>query len=454
MSSPACSLHRSHPESKERVYGSNKTYQRYSSKFIWKDRMTYTNRRTFVGRLGATALATLPRSFAESLHAEEKPLASVYSVAAYYFGNYHVDPRNEAEHGPGWTEWRLVQQARPRFEGHHQPKVPLWGYEDESDPAVFAKKIKAATQASISAFIFDWYWYDNGPFLQSALEKGYLGAANRNDLKFAIMWANHDWFDIHPAKLSSEPRLQFPGKVTLETFRAITDHVIQNYFKSSSYWLIGGCPYFSIYELFNFVTSMGGVAGAARAIAEFRQKTKAAGFRDLHFNAVTWGVKLLPGQTDVSDIKGLLEQLKVDSTTSYVWLHHAKLPDFPVTQYSAMASGYEMYRETASEKLGKPYFPNVSVGWDSSPRACQSDIYIHKEYPFLPVVQGNTPENFGKALRSAKEFLDRRTDLKQKILTVNSWNEWTEGSYLEPDTRNRYAYLNQIREVFRPEKLL
>ena len=410
--------------------------------------MSFTDRRTFMGALGATALSGLPRTFAESLPATERAASREYDIAAYYFGNYHVDPRNEAQHGPGWTEWRLVEQARPRFKGHVQPKVPVWGYEDESSPTVFERKIKAASNAGLSAFIFDWYWYDDGPFLQSALEKGYLGASNRNDLKFAIMWANHDWFDIQPAKLSSSPRLQFPGKVTPETFGTITDHVVETYFKSSSYWMIDGCPYFSIYELFNFVASMGGVAGAARAIAEFRQKTKAAGFRDLHFNAVTWGVKLLPGQTDVPDLKVLLEQLQVDSTTSYVWLHHAQLPNFPVTEYSAMAKTYEAYRETASEKLGKPYFPNVSVGWDSSPRACQSDIYIEKGYPFLPVVQGNTPENFGKALQSARGFLDRRSDLKQKILTINSWNEWTEGSYLEPDTLNGYGYLDQIRKVF------
>ena len=401
-----------------------------------------------MGALGAAALAGLPRTSAESLHATERAVSREYAIAAYYFGNYHVDPRNEAQHGPGWTEWRLVEQARPRFKGHMQPKVPLWGYEDESNPTVFERKIKAASSAGLSAFIFDWYWYDDGPFLQSALEKGYLGASNRNDLKFAIMWANHDWFDIHPAKLSSPPKLQFPGKVTPETFRTIIEHVIETYFKSSSYWMVDGCPYFSIYELFNFVASMGGVAGAARAIAEFRQKTKAAGFRDLHFNAVTWGVKLLPGQTDVPDLKVLLEQLQVDSTTSYVWLHHAQLPNFPVTEYNAMAGTYEAYRETASEKLGKPYFPNVSVGWDSSPRACQSDIYVEKGYPFLPVVQGNTPENFGKALQSARSFLDRRSDLKQKILTINSWNEWTEGSYLEPDTLNGYGYLDQIRKVF------
>lgn len=34
------------------------------------------------------------------------------TVACCYFPNYHPgDPRNEAVHGPGWTEWDLVRCA-------------------------------------------------------------------------------------------------------------------------------------------------------------------------------------------------------------------------------------------------------------------------------------------------------------------------------------------------------
>ena len=64
-----------------------------------------------------------------------------FQTAAYYFPNYHIDPRNEKIHGTGWTEWELMKCARPRFPGHAQPKVPLWGYQDEADPAVMAQKI-------------------------------------------------------------------------------------------------------------------------------------------------------------------------------------------------------------------------------------------------------------------------------------------------------------------------
>ena len=118
-------------------------------------------------------------------------------LAAYYFPNYHVDPRNEKVHGPQWTEWELMKYATPRFPGHRQPRVPLWGYQDEADPAVMAQKIDAAANAGIDTFVFDWYWYD-GPYLERALDEGFLQAPNRNRMKFALMWANHDWTDKHP----------------------------------------------------------------------------------------------------------------------------------------------------------------------------------------------------------------------------------------------------------------
>jgi len=92
-----------------------------------------------------------------------------YTIAAYYFPNYHPDARNAKQHGEGWTEWELVKQAKPRFNGHHQPNIPLWGYTDESNPADMARKIAAAADHGIDAFIFDWYWFDDGPFLQRGL---------------------------------------------------------------------------------------------------------------------------------------------------------------------------------------------------------------------------------------------------------------------------------------------
>ena len=96
------------------------------------------------------------------------------TVAAYYYPCEHPDPRWDKAKYPGFTEWDLVRKAKPRFPGHKQPKVPLWGYTDESDPKVMAQKIGTAADYGVNAFIFDWYYYDDGPYLQGALERGFL----------------------------------------------------------------------------------------------------------------------------------------------------------------------------------------------------------------------------------------------------------------------------------------
>ena len=98
-----------------------------------------------------------------------------YDVCVYYFPNFHTDDsRNNVWHGKGWSEWEVLKNAKPRFEGHYVPK-PEWGYEDEKDPKVMEKKIKVMVDSNITNVLFDWYWYD-GPYLERALDEGYLQA--------------------------------------------------------------------------------------------------------------------------------------------------------------------------------------------------------------------------------------------------------------------------------------
>ena len=145
--------------------------------------------------------------------------------------------------------------------------------------------------------------------------------------------------------------------------------------------------------------------------------------------------------SDVS--KELAEKIGIDSTTVYSWNDgtwdkiQSSEPNLKYRDWMAMATALWDRKNS----IGLTYFPNVTVGWDTNPR-----------YPaekFAPMVTGSNPEDFEKALRMAKDWLDKNAKPGMpKLLTINSWNEWTEGTYLEPDEENGYAYLNAIARVF------
>lgn len=307
-----------------------------------------------------------------------------------------------------------------------------------------SKKIEAASTHGLDAFIFDWYYYDpanlerpGGKYLYNALEDGFLQATNNNQMKFSIMWCNHDVGEMK-------------GAVQPETFEEITDYIIENYFKHPSYWKIDGCPYFSIYQIKTFFETFGNdQTKAAEAIERFRTKVKAAGFPDLHLNGVLWGMSGI--------MDNAIETLNLNSTTSYVWVHHYSLPDFPATQYAKAADDYfdalkngggHNGLENPANTIPIPYHINVSMGWDSSPRCRNaSDWMTRRDYPFGPVIVNNTPYLFKKYLAKAKELSLEKPE-NERIITINSWNEWGEGSYLEPDKVNGMGYLEAVKEVF------
>ncbi|MBM3861497.1 MAG: hypothetical protein FJ395_17870, partial [Verrucomicrobia bacterium] len=225
-------------------------------------------------------------------------------------------------------------------------------------------------------------------------------------------------------------------------------HVINDYFKHPSYWKIDGRPYFSFYDLTRLLENFGSVEATRAGLDKFRAQVVAAGFPGLHLNAVAWGQPILPNEKVPVDSAKLVRDLGFDSVTSYVWIHHVQLPQ-QATDYDTVRNGYFAYWNGAVKKFGLPFFPNVTMGWDPSPRCEQSDKFDASGYPFTNTIADNTPERFKEALAMTKRRLLAQPDSAgPRILNINCWNEWTEGSYLEPDQRNGMKYLEAVREVF------
>ena len=366
-------------------------------------------------------------------------------IAAYYFPNWHCDPRIEALHGRGWTEWRVAQYATPRFPGHWQPRVPLWGYQDESRPEVMARKITAARSYGVDAFIFDWYCFDDGPYRTRALDHGFLAAPNCAELRFALMWCNHNPIYAHPGSYWKPAEKNWNGEtITPETFRRWSDYYIEHYFSRPNYLRVDGGLYFSFWQPLKLIAGFGGPGAAAALFREWRAKIEAAGLGELNLNAHCDA----PGNTPeiLSGYEATLRQAGFNSISHYGWDRKGDR-ELTLDYADWMRDALPAQREYCL-RFALPSSPLVAQGWDVSPRTVQSDIYdTSRGYPFCTVVVNHTPERFAEALRYARTLYEEGVS-RSEMIQIACWNEWTEGAYLEPDTRFGYGFLEAVREVF------
>ena len=117
-----------------------------------------------------------------------------------------------------------------------------------------------------------------------------------------------------------------------------------------------------------------------------------------------------------------------------------------------MRNSYFNFWDKTVKKCPVEYFPNITVGWDTAARTMPDQpCDCMGSYPYGPVIIGNTPEEFALSVKMVKEQY-KKLNPKHPFISINSWNEWTEGSYLEPDTEYAYQYLDAIANEF-PENV-
>ncbi|MBQ6086052.1 MAG: glycoside hydrolase family 99-like domain-containing protein [Bacteroidaceae bacterium] len=362
-----------------------------------------------------------------------------YDVAAYLYPAYvSDDPRLRPFWPMGMGEWETVMTMQKRNPGHYWDRRPLWGPINEADPAVMEMEIEQATRHGINVFIFDWYWFDGRPFMETTLTNGFLKAQNREKMKFYLMWANHDVVNTWDTRISRLPEnnVIWQGSVDRQEFEKICRRNIELFFSQPEYYKIDGKPVFMIYDVVNFIKGLGGIKEAADAVKWFKQEVKKAGFPGLDLQFTMWKPNLNysgfdAGKTDKPGNE-FVTRLGFTSTSHYQFCHFTNVND----EYNNIMERVRKEWDQIDADFTIPYYPHISIGWDNSPRITQSAI-----------VRNNTPENFAKALRDARDYADRHPN-QVPLITINSWNEWTETSYLQPDNVYGYGYLEAVKKVF------
>ena len=392
---------------------------------------------TFInfGALAASIALFGVSADAQSPQQEKKPLKKDYYVAAYIWPSCHDDALAREKLWPeGSGEWEVIKKGNPRFDGHYQPRLPLWGYELDNDPNVVAKWIDVATDHGVNVFVYDWYWYDGGPFLESALNDGFLKAGNNEKMQFYIMWANHDvkynYWNVHRYKDNTD--ILWNAKVDWKNYQIIVDRVIQQYFKRPNYFKINGEPVFSIFSVHKLMESFGNSEEQARkALDYFREQVKKAGFPGLHIQWNQGGGSIM-SEAAAGQFRNRVKAMGFNSVAMY------NMGGFD-EDYLAYGANSISIREQMDAILDVPVFPCVSIGWDDTPRFPAKGIHDVVHYH-------NTPSSFAALLAKAKKYADSHPE-QPKLITINAWNEWVEGSYLLPDRLNGFGYLEAVKEV-------
>lgn len=257
-------------------------------------------------------------------------------------------------------------------------------------------------------------------------------------MSFCLMWANHDHNSYLDPANPDKTKVYWKGGVDRKIFEGMIKHIINDYFKKKNYYKINGEPVFSIYELSTFINGIGGTQQAKEALDYFRAETVRAGFPGLHLQAILWGnipstLDGVPGDKSQTQ-NSTIEYFGFKSMTNYQWVHFTT----PAGNYIDWGKKATAQWAVWDKTFSIPYFPHVSIGWDNNPRFPTTTQSF---------VKNINPTDFQFYLEQAKDYLDKHPK-QHKLITINAWNEWAEGSMLEPEKKYGYGYLEAVKKVF------
>lgn len=341
---------------------------------------------------------------------------------AFYLPQYHPVPENDRWWGKGFTEWRNLGKASPNFIGHRQPRVPAdLGYYDLRVEDVLEQQADLARRYGVTGFCYYYYWFAGKKILEMPLER--MLRSGRPDLPFCLCWANENWTRRWDGQSQDILLKQEYGDLDALAFANDT----LPYFEMDHYIRVNDRPLFLIYRAQE-------IPNSKRFFDTCRNVWRRAG-HDV--------VIALVESFELSASPQPPEKYGADLTVEFP--AHGMVHDAPMpvrrTNPDWNGNAHD-YRELAKAFMTRvePGFKrlrSVLVGWDTTPRHPNASL----------VLQRATPGAFQAWL----EWTYRRTREQnfgdERIVFVNAWNEWCEGSYLEPDTHFGHAYLEAVRNA-------
>jgi hypothetical protein len=293
---------------------------------------------------------------------------------------------------------------------------PLLGYYDEALPEVADWHINWAVEHGIDFFAFDWYFNDGSKYIHDALEKGFLKARHRSQMKFCIHWCNE-----------GQCTWDRPLNFSTESLCGFMTYLCEHYFAYPEYLRVNGRPVVMIIHPDPIIEWHGGPDGSRKALEAMREVARRHGYPDPYFMCL-----------GLADRSRLYKRAGYDAITAYA-LGWADAPRHPNgdCEYEDLVPEHERLWAKALKNArdgGLAYMPPVWTGWDDYARARDR---CHR-------TRNNTPARFRALCEIGKRYVDPNLNM----LIIEAWNEWGEGGFLEPSKERGFSFLDAVRDVF------
>jgi lipopolysaccharide biosynthesis protein len=339
-------------------------------------------------------------------------------LVAFYLPQFHPIPENDHWWGNGFTEWTNVVPARASFRAHYQPQLPTeLGYYDLRDPEVLDRQAELAREYGVHGFCFHHYWFNGRRVLERPLAQ--MLARETPTLPFCISWANENWTRRwdgldHEVLLRQDYDGDWAERFIRDALPVLAD---------SRYIRVAGAALLLVYRVDL-------LPDAPRVAELWRTITQDEGI-DLHLAAV--------------------QSFEIEDPRPFGFDAAVEFPPHPFGRRPAEArvkrlrrrfhgvlEDYESLMDAALRKPLPEYhlYRGLVPSWDNTARRGY-DAYVAVD---------SSPDAYRRWLGELVRQALGRADVTEPLVFVNAWNEWAEGTHLEPDDRYGRAWLEATRD--------
>jgi lipopolysaccharide biosynthesis protein len=345
---------------------------------------------------------------------------------AYYLPQFHTIPENDEWWGEGFTEWTNTKKSKPLFEGHYQPREPLEdNYYDLSDTTVMEEQAKLAKEYGLHGFCYYHYWFNGKRLLEAPLE---AMLKNKNiDIPFCLSWGNEPWSRAWDGR---DHQLLMPQTYGTESDWSEHFDCLARFFKDERYIKIDNKPMFLIYRTTH-------IPNIEEMVTFWDEKCKEMGFDGIYLTETLNGFQSEAKVKSSSAVVEFEPMYTLSFSPSFFkrvikFIRMRILPKNFMNIHSYDTVWQNIIDRKPYSSPGKKTFLGAFVDWDNCARKAYKGT----------VFKGTEVDKFQHYL---SQQVQKASD--DDYMFINAWNEWAEGTYLEPDKRNGYGFLEAIKSL-------